>query len=101
MSDKSERRQQVIGALETLYGLLDRFGDDEYEWSSLREDGGAVAADLEAANEDMAASELQTAIREAAEVLGGVRDLRETVGRALDYLEEVEDIDDLGDDAEK
>ncbi|MBB2828167.1 UNVERIFIED_ORG: hypothetical protein GGI63_004639 [Rhizobium esperanzae] len=98
MNEKSERRQRVVGALDTLYGLLDRFGDDEYEWSSLREDGGAVVADLDAADEDTAASALQAAVREATEILESVRDLRETVGSAMDYLDEIEDNADLDND---
>ncbi|TBA44969.1 hypothetical protein ELH62_22495 [Rhizobium ruizarguesonis] len=99
MSDKFERRQRVISALNALYRLLDQFEDDEYEWSALRKDGDAVVADLEAANEDTAASQIRSVVREAEGVLMRARELRETVDMAIDDLQEVED-DDLRIDAE-
>ncbi|MBY5826318.1 hypothetical protein [Rhizobium leguminosarum] len=99
MSDKFERRQRVISALNALYRLLDQFEDDEYEWSALRKDGDAVVADLEAAIEDTAASQIRSVVREAEGVLMRARELRETVDMAIDDLQEVED-DDLRIDAE-
>ncbi|MGV1758896.1 hypothetical protein ACQZ6F_19005 [Rhizobium sp. A22-96] len=100
MTNKFERRERVIDAFDSLYGLLGRFDEDEYKWKSLRKDGAAVVADLEAAYEDGAAIETKAAIREARELLGRVQELREMVGRCIDLLNEIEDNDDLGDDPE-
>lgn len=99
MSDKFERRERVIDAFDSLYGLLGRFDEDEYKWKSLHKDGAAVVADLETADEDEAAIETKAAIREAYELLGRVRELREMVGRCIDHLDEIED-DDQGDASE-